>query len=38
MPEMSGYAKVLTGYKPFGIVMTHGLIRFFMVEFWSWIP
>lgn len=36
--EMTGYAKVRVGYEPFGMVMTHGLIRFFRVEVWSWIP
>ncbi len=36
--EMTGYGKVFTGYKPFGLVMTHGLVRFFRVEVWSWIP
>jgi multidrug resistance efflux pump len=36
--EMTGYAKVRVGYEPFGKVMTHGLIRFFLVEVWSWIP
>jgi len=36
--EMTGYAKVRVGYEPFGLVMTHGIIRFFLVEVWSWIP
>jgi len=36
--EMTGYAKVRVGYEPFGLVMIHGLIRFFLVEVWSWIP
>jgi putative peptide zinc metalloprotease protein len=36
--EMTGYAKVFTKYEPFGLVMTHGLARFFRIEVWSWIP
>jgi multidrug resistance efflux pump len=36
--EMTGYGKVFTKYEPFGLVMTHGLARFFRVEVWSWIP
>jgi hypothetical protein len=36
--EMTGYAKVRVGYEPFGKVMSHGIIRFFLVEVWSWIP
>ncbi|OGP84748.1 MAG: hypothetical protein A2Y95_03795 [Deltaproteobacteria bacterium RBG_13_65_10] len=36
--EMTGYAKVRTRYEPFGLVMTHGIVRFFLVEVWSWIP
>lgn len=36
--EMTGYGKVFTKYEPFGLVMTHGLVRFFTVEVWSWIP
>jgi len=36
--EMTGYAKVRTRYEPFGLVMTHGIIRFLLVEVWSWIP
>jgi multidrug resistance efflux pump len=36
--EMTGYGKVFTKYEPFGLVMTHGLMRFFRIEVWSWIP
>ncbi|MDP3938289.1 MAG: HlyD family efflux transporter periplasmic adaptor subunit [Deltaproteobacteria bacterium] len=36
--EMTGYGKVFTKYEPFGLVMTHGIVRFFTVEVWSWIP
>ncbi len=36
--EMTGYAKVRVGYEPFGLVMSHGIVRFFLVEVWSWIP
>jgi HlyD family secretion protein len=37
-PEMTGYAKIETGWKPVGVVLSRLLYRFFMVEVWYWIP
>ena len=37
-PGLTGNAKVSAGWQPVGIVFTRALVRFFMVEMWSWIP
>ena len=36
--EMTGYAKVETGYRPVWDVLLRPIIRWFKVEVWSWIP
>ena len=36
--DMTGYAKIACDKKPVGIAFTRWLVRFFMVEVWSWIP
>ncbi|HUK55190.1 MAG TPA: efflux RND transporter periplasmic adaptor subunit [Nitrospiria bacterium] len=36
--NMTGYAKIDAGWKPFGVVLTRVLVRFIMVEVWYWIP
>ncbi|HEU4403011.1 MAG TPA: efflux RND transporter periplasmic adaptor subunit, partial [Candidatus Polarisedimenticolia bacterium] len=36
--EMTGYAKIATGYRPVWDVLFRPLIRWFMVEVWYWIP
>lgn len=38
LPEMTGYAKVETGTVPLIVAFTRPLLRFFMVELWSWLP
>lgn len=35
---MTGSAKVHAGWQPAGLVFTKALVRFVMVEVWSWIP
>lgn len=37
-PGMTGNAKVSAGWKPMIEVFTRALVRFVMVELWSWIP
>lgn len=37
-PGLTGNAKVSAGWKPVAVVFTRALVRFFMVELWSWIP
>ncbi len=36
--DMSGYAKIECGKTPLLLAFTRWLVRFFMVEVWSWIP
>ncbi len=36
--DMTGYAKIRVGIKPFGYALLHPVIRFFQVQVWSWIP
>lgn len=36
--DMTGYAKIGTGYRPVWDVLLRPIIRWFMVEFWYWIP
>jgi multidrug resistance efflux pump len=36
--DMTGYAKIDCGVKPVCIAFTRWLVRFIMVEVWSWIP
>lgn len=36
--DMTGYAKIETTYKPVIVAFTRWLVRFFLVEVWSWIP
>lgn len=36
--DMTGYAKIDSGWKPVGIAFTRWLVRFLLVEVWSWIP
>ena len=37
-PSMTGAAKVSGGSKPLIIAFTRPLVRFFVVEVWSWLP
>jgi multidrug resistance efflux pump len=37
-PQMSGYAKVQTAEMPVWVSFTRALVRFLLVEVWSWIP
>lgn len=37
-PQMSGYAKVQTVEMPVWISFTRALVRFVLIEVWSWIP
>jgi RND family efflux transporter MFP subunit len=37
-PGMTGFAKVKGRWLPMGVVLTTGLVRFFLVEVWSWLP
>ena len=37
-PGLTGNAKVSAGWKPVAVVFSRALVRFFMVELWSWIP
>jgi len=36
--DMTGYAKIESEWRPVGIAFTRWLVRFVMVEVWSWIP
>lgn len=38
LPEMTGYAKVSAAQLPLVVAYTRPLVRFFLVEFWSWLP
>ena len=33
-PEMTGYARILTGTRPLGAVLFDGFVRFVRTEFW----
>lgn len=35
---LTGNAKIRAGWKPVIVVFSRALVRFFMVELWSWIP
>jgi multidrug resistance efflux pump len=37
-PQMTGYAKVRAGTYPLIVAFTRPLLRFFLVEIWSWLP
>lgn len=37
-PEMTGAAKVDGGWKPVVVAFTKPVVRFIMVEIWSWLP
>ena len=37
-PEMTGYAKVHAATYPLIVAFTRPVIRFFLVEIWSWLP
>jgi putative peptide zinc metalloprotease protein len=37
-PEMTGEAKIEGGWKPVIVAFTKAIVRFFMVEVWSWFP
>ncbi len=38
LPEMTGYAKVEADRVPLIVAFTRPLLRFFLIEFWSWLP
>jgi multidrug resistance efflux pump len=37
-PDMTGEGKIRAGWKPVIVAFTRPLVRFFMVEVWSWFP
>jgi multidrug resistance efflux pump len=37
-PEMTGYAKASSHTYPLIVAFTRPVVRFFLVEFWSWLP
>jgi multidrug efflux pump subunit AcrA (membrane-fusion protein) len=37
-PGMTGYAKIYSGWRPVGEILTRPIVRFIRVEFWSWLP
>lgn len=37
-PNMTGYAKIPTETKPLIVAMTRMIVRFFLIEVWSWLP
>ena len=37
-PDMTGEAKIEGGWKPLIIAFTRPIVRFFLVEVWSWFP
>lgn len=37
-PEMTGEAKIKGSWKPLIIAFSRAIVRFFMVEVWSWFP
>lgn len=36
--QMTGIAKIAAGDKPFVVAFTRALVRFAMIEMWSWLP
>lgn len=36
--QMTGVAKIAAGDKPFIVAFTRALVRFAMIEMWSWLP
>lgn len=36
--DMTGYAKIECEWKPLIVAFTRWLVRFFLIEVWSWIP
>jgi len=36
--QMTGVAKIAAGDKPFVVAFTRALVRFAMIEMWSWLP
>ena len=36
--QMSGFAKIAAGDKPLIVAFTRALVRFVMIEVWSWLP
>ncbi|WP_293368410.1 HlyD family efflux transporter periplasmic adaptor subunit [Nevskia sp.] len=38
LPQMTGYAKVEAERMPLIVAYTRPVVRFFLVEFWSWLP
>jgi multidrug resistance efflux pump len=36
--EMTGYAKIAAGVKPAAVAYTRAIVRFFLIEVWSWLP
>ncbi len=36
--QMTGFAKISAGEKPFIVAFTRALVRFVMIEMWSWLP
>ena len=37
-PEMSGQAKVVAGKEPLAVAFSRAIVRFLMIELWSWLP
>jgi multidrug resistance efflux pump len=37
-PDMTGEAKIESGWKPLIVAFTGAIVRFVMVEVWSWLP
>lgn len=37
-PEMTGEAKIYDGWTPIVVAFSHSIVRFVMVEVWSWLP
>lgn len=37
-PGMSGYGKIVSDKRPIGLILSRPIVRFFRVEFWSWLP
>ncbi len=36
--QMTGYAKIIAGHEPVIVAFTRALVRFVMLEMWSWLP
>ena len=37
-PEMTGQAKIYSGWYPSAYVFTRAIVRFLLIEVWSWLP